>query len=758
MSIRFNKKHKLIVGLCLPTTLLVSTAVIVPSVLLFNKEVPEVGDFTITFDAGEGKFANINDNKPTRKVVANTPLNLVKQPQVEAEGKIFAGWKDQKGNTVSGLTKINKDTQLTASYVNANDSSYIRVSFTKGKYSSAPIRIYGNTVIAVLKGTSFFMINRPYAQYENHFFEYWSLTSDGPKVPESHEFTADTPLYPVFSEATSLLYEGNGGTLVRGNATQTIYVQNPKFKNFNQPAYTHPENKLINGWYKEAACINQWGDEEYVPNGSKAYAKWVDTATGAYITLNFKPQAWLEGSESTADPLDIEYIGNDKQADSKVDAKTWANTNKPGIKVKVGESYLEGVYKIVGWQYYTDLGTEGNWQELTDSTVLSSESVTRANAYIRPVVKKSLTDIEVLGLTDNQNVIPSQSVEFWGFVNGDNNNVKYELVETAAKESDWVTVTTETTGAGKIVVKDNLNFTEDKTFTVKVSSTIDTTLTKEIIVNLTMPYNVNNDCWIYLDTTTWGTDYDCWARVTMDSLCAFGTQTHAEDISIIPLKEGKDAFTKQRNGETGFKLAADAKLYIGHNEDRIPDNFMFDCTQFNSEVVIPQTIKTIGNDFMSCCTTLTVGPTIPKSVLSIGDGFMGSCSLMTTGCGFEAGSTITSIGEGFLWDCNKYTGVTEGEGAEAKQVIRIPDSVIHIGKWFLHACSSFCGTLHITESSANSIEYDEHNISGETETDLIYVTGINVEGDNGVIASKYPSTKNDPAAKAKFIFRDYKHA
>jgi hypothetical protein len=146
------------------------------------------------------------------------------------------------------------------------------------------------------------------------------------------------------------------------------------------------------------------------------------------------------------------------------------------------------------------------------------------------------------------------------------------------------------------------------------------------------------------------------------------------------------------------KAIQDAGKYVsltlaGNALKTIPDKVFYKC-ECLVEIIIPDSVASIGNSAFSYCTSLT-SVTIGKSVTSIGDSAFERCTSLTsviipdsiTSIGMVAfrycssltsvsiGNSVTSIGVSAFDDCNRLANVT------------IPASVTSIGL-YAFLCSS----------------------------------------------------------------------
>ncbi len=99
---------------------------------------------------------------------------------------------------------------------------------------------------------------------------------------------------------------------------------------------------------------------------------------------------------------------------------------------------------------------------------------------------------------------------------------------------------------------------------------------------------------------------------------------------------------------------------IGDSVQRIPENFVRDCSGLTS-VTIPNSVTSIGNSAFSDCSGLT-SITIPNSVTSIGVGAFSGCSGLVS---VVIGDGITNIGSSLFENCPNLTYLTIGRSVES---------------------------------------------------------------------------------------------
>ena len=103
----------------------------------------------------------------------------------------------------------------------------------------------------------------------------------------------------------------------------------------------------------------------------------------------------------------------------------------------------------------------------------------------------------------------------------------------------------------------------------------------------------------------------------------------------------------------------------------ISDSAFFGCSSF-TDLVIPDSIKTIGVGAFCGCTTLT-SVTLPKTLQSLGENAFANCTSLTS---VTVQGSITTIPDYAFMQCDRLTEIT------------LPDTITDIGVGAFYECTS----------------------------------------------------------------------
>ena len=146
-------------------------------------------------------------------------------------------------------------------------------------------------------------------------------------------------------------------------------------------------------------------------------------------------------------------------------------------------------------------------------------------------------------------------------------------------------------------------------------------------------------------------------------------------------------------------------LILGNSVQRIPSN-MFRDANFTGNLVIPNSVTSIGSGAFYYCNGFTGNLTIPNSVTFIGlDAFRG-CNGFTGN--LTISNSVTVIYNFTFGDCSGFTGS-----------LTIPNSVTKIEYSAFRGCSGFTGDLTILNSVASIGPYAFEDCSGFTGSLII---------------------------------------
>jgi len=685
-----NKKRKILIGTLVPTVLLSTTVLTTAVVFSLRNETTLKKDYTIKFNAGEGQFAN-NQSKST-EVYAGTKFEQIDQPIVECKDKTFTGWYDQNHNLILPRQTISTNLTLTAGYT-ASTGSYVKLRFIPGDSGAT---IQGNTSVSVTSGYHFFMVNRPNVKKEGCYLKGWVYQNGskaGQDVLENDYMTENVTLVPKLTSAATVTWHGNGAIKTRGS--DVTYVQTgATFGSVNQPSFEYGTS-LFQGWYKDAECTTPWNSSDLVTENTDAYAKWEDTPSQYFCTINY-----TQRPGTTIVPT---FSPSTSQAVLKT--TPWSAVFKPTVTTALGE------YSVDYWEYSLDGST--NWQTITPDQTFNLDSV-----YIAP----HLTPDAYLLISGNDNIYTSS------------NSAAYtaDVFPATLKvlTSEWEVVSWSGTSATTPTIDSNgvittLNGTGILTIRADILLEAGKALTQTKTITVYDPTIASSDYWT-LDGSGW---------VKLDA----STLTDPDATNITGVKADGTSYSMARS-------SFNSKVTIGGNVTSIPDDFLANCPALTyAPEFISSAVKTIGNGFMYGCSNMNEAITIPNSVTSIGNDFLANCSSFNSA--LTLSNALVNIGSQFLMNCTSFN-----------VDLTLPTSLESVGSYFMINNDAFINTLTINCSGDVFDQGDIYSFSTSNSNALHYKTGAIVTGDGSEGFKNLYKPADGEYLGESDIYRKYRNA
>lgn len=196
---------------------------------------------------------------------------------------------------------------------------------------------------------------------------------------------------------------------------------------------------------------------------------------------------------------------------------------------------------------------------------------------------------------------------------------------------------------------------------------------------------------------------------------------------------------------------------VVYTDGKLPDNFLYYATHFNSKIIFPNQITSIGDGFLNEAEMFSKDLILPKHVVSIGNNFLRYCDLFNSklvlpnqlqniGSDFLAmphpttpqenrfnqsliiPETVSSIGDEFLQYCQNFN-----------QPLTLPNNLTNIGNRFLDCCYNFNQPLTLP-SNLKSIGYLFMQSCDRFDQTLLIPDGLETI-DNGFMSGCYDFNK-----------------
>jgi len=737
------KKQKLVVSICAPLATLGVAAGVTSAILLAkNKQNPSMGDCRVSFKVNEdARF--VDDISPVQNVYSGTTLDRMPQPRVQSyrPNHIFTGWVDNSTkNTIPGQYKITKNATLTASFGDTTTGDYATITFKK-KPDEPDVSLLGNVSVGIKHGWIFLMANRPTAEWDGNYFEYWEyLGGDGEyhKLEDTATITDDIVLYPKFSKAVTMNWHyGTGGILVRGQPTTTL-AEGTQFNKFNQPQLANIDLSLVfSHWTKDEAGGQPWGPNEVVTEDNcDAYAQWKSGTRSAdtnYATLSFVSNSKQKAEQETPDVIyspsntSVIQIGSGTGTEHQdIDVCWGTDVVKPTI------STADGNYELDYWEILDDWSTTERqttpeWISLESSFIFPKASVRspseKGAIQIRAWIKSSISGVTISG---SQSILPESTTDYTAVVLGTEDNPYISQQVTwglyADPECQQPVFSGATLVDGRLTVE---SLTEATTYYIKATSDAKPDQAAVLQVDVHMPYEDSQMIWFH-DGAQW------WSIAQKDGLCT------DNDITAYSIDGSYNWNISKSQGfsytlhvgrlltsiydQFGYKwVGFDGLIDLEEsNVTKIGGSFLEGCTSFNQPLNLSK-VQSIGQNFLYGCHSFDANITLVDSdgnspLSSIGTNFLGGCASFNKPIVLP--NNAINIGDAFLFGCSSFN-----------QDLTIPANIEKIEDFFMMGCDSFTSTLTINSTKEDLWVENPNNISSTDSGADIFRIGFVVAGD-----------------------------
>lgn len=229
-------------------------------------------------------------------------------------------------------------------------------------------------------------------------------------------------------------------------------------------------------------------------------------------------------------------------------------------------------------------------------------------------------------------------------------------------------------------------------------------------------------------------------------------------------------------------------IEIGTGITSIPDYFLYGCSYFYGDLIVPDSVTTVGAYFASRCgnssNKLNV-VNLGKNVTSLGiyclysSYFESDSSIVTMpgkitavpnyfmyyAYGFNSPLTIspkaTSIGTYFLSYCTAFNSTitfnpvltTIGtrfldNSTAFNRDIKLPNTLTSIGTYFLYRCNSMVSTLDVNGVAATVAVTSNYTLGASSNTAAMYTTGVTIAGSTRADwLTRFPNRTSSPYRK-----------
>lgn len=167
----------------------------------------------------------------------------------------------------------------------------------------------------------------------------------------------------------------------------------------------------------------------------------------------------------------------------------------------------------------------------------------------------------------------------------------------------------------------------------------------------------------------------------------------------------------------------------------IYDAFLCNCSNMNSEIILPDSLKYIGNGFLEACVNFNQ-QIDTKKVEFIGEDFLMYCNEFNSTVSIP---NVAYINDAFMYHCIKFN----------KDLV-IPDTLRILVDNFMVCCNSMTSTITF-KCEVSVLNRSDHSLATDDATAACYTTGVKVAGPAGDAAYQAFYKKDGPQIFRKLI-------
>ncbi|MCR5671339.1 MAG: InlB B-repeat-containing protein [Butyrivibrio sp.] len=275
------------------TTALEATATTLEAKVVYVKFTKKAvaAKVTVTFNAGDGKFADNTSTKQVEFTVGGTYGTDLPTVETVPENKEFAGWFDAQtgGNKITSSTEVSAT--LTTIYAQYTDATATTVNVT---FNAGDGKFADNSSTKVVQFTigGTYGADLPTVETvpENKEFAGWfDAQTGGNKITSSTEVTATlTTIYAQYTDAkVTVTFNAGDGKFDDNSSTKEVQFTIGGTYGTDLPTVaTVPENKEFAGWFDAQTGGNKiTSSSEVTGTLTTIYAQYTDAAPTT-ITIN----------------------------------------------------------------------------------------------------------------------------------------------------------------------------------------------------------------------------------------------------------------------------------------------------------------------------------------------------------------------------------------------------------------------------------------------------------------------------------------